>query len=90
MSELLFHFVISKVLAMTDNAITSYKLKRIITLSQLKPNEYCLWVIQMKTTFQVHKCLNIVLSREPNSISLDDGGTLLEAIDKQFQVAIIS
>src|SRR2546423_7102665 len=76
---------------MADNAIhTLYKLERIITLSQLKPNEYRLWVVQMEATFQVHKCLDIVLGNEPNPTPVDDDGTPLGPIGKQLHAAINS
>src|SRR5271170_6708645 len=36
-----------------------------IKLNKLKPNEYRLWVVQVEATFEVYKCLNIVLGKEP-------------------------
>ena len=75
---------------MADDATTLYKLERTITLFQLKLNEYRLWVVQTETTFQVHKCLNIVLGKEPNPIPVDDDGTPLGPIGEQLYAAITS
>ena len=75
---------------MADDATTAYKLERTITLSQLKPNEYRLWVVQTEATFQVHKCLDIVLGKELNPTPTDDDGTPLEPIGEQFHTAITS
>src|SRR5438045_2431006 len=75
---------------MADDATALYKLKRTITLSQLKPNEYRLWVVQTKATFQVHKCLDIVLSKELNPTPTDDDGTTLRPIGEQLRTAITS
>jgi hypothetical protein len=75
--------------AMADDATTTpYKLERTITLSQLKPNEYRLWVVQTEATFQVHKCLDIVLGKEPNPTPTDDDGTPLGPIGEQLRTAI--
>ena len=50
---------------MADDAYN--KLEKPITITRLRPNEYRLWVVQTEATFEVHKCLDIVLGREPNS-----------------------
>lgn len=44
---------------------------KIIKLNKLKSNEYCLWVVQTEATFEVFKCLNIVLGKEPKPTSDD-------------------
>ena len=76
---------------MADDATTTpYKLERTITLSQLKPNEYRLWVVQTEATFQVHKCLDIVLGKEPNPTPTDDDGTSLGPIGEQLRTVIAS
>src|ERR1700685_2374454 len=36
-----------------------------IKLNKLKSNEYRLWVVQSEATFEVYKCLNLVLGKEP-------------------------
>ena len=36
-----------------------------IKLNKLKPNEYRLWVVQSEATFEVYKCLKLVLGKEP-------------------------
>ena len=43
-----------------------------IKLNKLKPNEYRLWVTQTEATFEVHKCLDIVLGEEPNPTPLNE------------------
>ena len=75
---------------MADDASPLYKLERTITLSQLKPNEYHLWVVQMEATFQVHKCLDIVLGKESNPTPTDDNGNPIGPISEQFHAAITS
>jgi len=76
---------------MADDATTApYKLERTITLSQLKPNEYRLWVVQTEATFQVHKCLDIVLGKELNPTPVDDDGTPLGPIGERIQASITS
>ncbi len=73
---------------MTDDNI--FKLEKTITLNKLKPNEYRLWVIQTEATFEVHKCLDIVLGNEPNPTPVDDEGTPIGPIGVQLQAAITS
>ena len=73
---------------MADDNI--YRLEKTITLKQLKPNEYRLWAIQMEATFEVHKCLDIVLGNEPNPTLVDDNGTPIGPIGQYFQAAISS
>jgi gag-polypeptide of LTR copia-type len=68
----------------------TYKLEKTITLNKLKPNEYRLWAIQTEATFEVHKCLDIVLGNEPNPTPVDDDGTPIGPIGEQFQAAINS
>jgi hypothetical protein len=36
-----------------------------IKLNKLKSNEYRLWVVQSEATFEVYKCLKLVLGKEP-------------------------
>ncbi len=71
---------------MADDNI--YRLEKTITLKQLKPNEYRLWAIQTEATFEVHKCLDIVLDNEPNPTPVDDNGTPIGPIGHYFQTAI--
>ena len=65
-----------------------YKMKRTIILNKLKPNEYHLWIIQTKTTFEIHKCLNLVFDNEPNPTSMDDDGTSIGPFDERLRVKI--
>ena len=67
-----------------------HKLERSITLSPLKPNEYRFWVMQARATFDVHKCLGIVLGDEPNPTPTDDDGNVIGPIGKRFKKAIKS
>ena len=74
---------------MADDNI--FKLEKTITLNKLKSNEYRLWVIQTEATFEVHKCLDIVLDKEPNPIPMNDDGTpIIGPIDMQLQAVIAS
>ena len=58
---------------MADDAYN--KLEKTITITRLKPNEYRLWVVQTEATFEVHKCLGIMLGTEPNLTPLNADGT---------------
>ena len=51
---------------MKDDYISSgiHKLERSIILTPLKPNKYHFRVMQARATFDVHKCLSIVLGNE--------------------------
>jgi hypothetical protein len=74
---------------MADDNI--FKLEKTITLNKLKPNEYRLWVIQAEATFEVHKCLDIALGKEPNPTPVDDTGTpIIGPINAQQQASIAS
>ena len=75
---------------MADVSTTTYKLGKTITLTKLKPKEYLLWVVQSEATFDVHKCLGIVLGTEPNPTPLDVDGTPLVTISEQMQAIITS
>ena len=75
---------------MAADATTPYKLERTITLSQLKPNEYRLWVVRTEATFQAYKCLNIVLGKEANPIPIDDDVTPIGPIGEQHRTTIMS
>src|SRR6266496_1821117 len=44
----------------------------------------------METTFEVHKCLDIVLDTEPNPRPMNDDGTSIESVDDQLRAAMIS
>lgn len=66
----------------------TFKLEKTITLNKLKPNEYRLRAIQTEATFEVHKCLDIVLGNEPDPTPVDDDGTPIGPIGEQFQAAI--
>ena len=52
----------------------TFQSEKTINLNKLKPNEYCLWVIQTEAAFEVHKCLDIVLSNEQVHTPIDDDG----------------
>ena len=65
-------------------------MEKTITLNKLKPNEYRLWVIQMEATFEVHKCLDIVLGNKPNPTPVDDESTPIGPISMQLQATITS
>ena len=74
---------------MADDNI--FKLEKTIMLNKLKQNEYRLWVIQTEATFEVHKCLDIVLGKEPNPTPVDDNGTpIIGPISAQLQASIVS
>ena len=74
---------------MTDEIVT-YKLEKTITLNKLKPKEYRLWVVQTEATFEVHKCLGLVLGTELNPTPTDDDGTPLGPIGDHLQATITS
>ena len=62
-----------------------------IKLNKLKPNEYRLWVIQTEATFEVHKCLDIVLGEEPNPTPLnEERGEPIEPVGDTLQAKIAS
>jgi hypothetical protein len=75
---------------MADDNSTTYKLERTINLTTLKPNEYRLWVVQTEATFDVHKCLDIVLGNEPNPTPTNDDGTPLGPVDQRLRGTIAS
>ena len=72
---------------MADDAYN--KLEKTIALTKLKSNEYRLWVIQTEATLEVHKCLDIVLGKEPNPSPVNDDGTAIDPIGEQLQARII-
>ena len=82
------HFVQSIKDDYTSSGI--YKLERSITLSPLKPNEYRFWVMQARATFDIHKCLGIVLGDESNPTPTDDDGNVIGPIGRRFKKAIKS
>ena len=51
--------------AMADDDISKDVTRKSIKLNKLKPNEYRLWVVQTEATFEVYKCLDIVLEKDP-------------------------
>ena len=65
-------------------------MEKTITLNKLKPNEYRLWVIQTEATFEVHKCLDLVLGNEPNPTPVDDDGTPIGPIGERLRAKINS
>ena len=69
---------------------TTFRMERSISLNKLKPNEYRLWVIQTEATFEVHKCLDIVLGVETNPTPVDDDGRPIGPIGKLLQSTIAS
>ena len=69
---------------------TTVKSEKTISLKQLKPNEYRLWVIQAEATFEVYQCLGIVLGTEPNPTPVDDDGTTIGPIGNRMQATITS
>ena len=72
------------------NDNTNYKMKKtIIILNKMKPNEYCLWTIQAKSIFEMHKYLEIVLGNESNLTSLNDDERFVGSIDERLKAHII-
>src|SRR5579859_5704534 len=73
---------------MADDITGTYKLEKTITLNKLKPNEYRLWVVQTEATFDIHKCMGIVLGTELNPTPMDDDGTSLGPVGEIMQATI--
>jgi len=63
-------------------------MEKTVTLNGLKPNEYHLWVIPREATFEVHKCLIIILGKESNPTPMDSDGTPIGPIGEGLRVAI--
>jgi len=63
-----------------------------IKLNKLKSNEYRLWVVQPEATFEVYKCLNIVLGKEPKPKPDDNSESESESasIDDEDSASVIS
>ena len=75
---------------MADSNATQSPVSKTIKLNKLKPNEYRLWVLQAEATFEVHKCLNIVLSKEANPTPVNEDGRPLENLGAELWAHVSS
>jgi hypothetical protein len=61
-----------------------------IKLNKLKSNEYRLWVVQSEATFEVYKCLKLVLGKEPKPTpddSDDESASVISSWDTRHALA---
>ena len=73
---------------MANSDATQSLVSKTIKLNKLKPNKYRLWVLQAEATFEVHKCLNIVLSKEANQTPVNEDRQPLENLGAEARAQV--
>jgi hypothetical protein len=54
--------------------MSSHQLKKTISLTELTPEDYQLWAVQLEATFTVHKVWDIVNGNEPKPLPIPENG----------------
>jgi len=72
-----------------DNTTQSVLHVETIKLNKLKPNEYPLWAVQAEATFEVYKCLNIVLGKEAKPTPVNEAKPL-ESLGTEVRAQVLS